>query len=39
MEPLVGIIMGSDSDLSVMQAAADVLKEFDIAHEITVVSA
>lgn len=35
----VGIIMGSDSDLNIMQAAADVLKEFDIAHEITVVSA
>jgi 5-(carboxyamino)imidazole ribonucleotide mutase len=31
--------MGSDSDLSVMQAAADILKEFGIAHEITVVSA
>jgi 5-(carboxyamino)imidazole ribonucleotide mutase len=39
MEPLVGIIMGSDSDLLVMQAAADVLKEFGIAHEVTVVSA
>ncbi|MFM7646045.1 MAG: 5-(carboxyamino)imidazole ribonucleotide mutase [Sphingomonadales bacterium] len=39
MDPLVGIIMGSDSDLSVMQAAADILREFDIAHEITVVSA
>lgn len=39
MEPLVGIIMGSDSDLPVMQAAADVLKEFGIAHEVTVVSA
>jgi 5-(carboxyamino)imidazole ribonucleotide mutase len=37
--PLVGIIMGSDSDLPVMQAAADVLKEFDIAFELTVVSA
>lgn len=35
----VGIIMGSDSDLNVMQAAADVLNEFDIEHEITVVSA
>ncbi len=39
MEPLVGIIMGSDSDLPVMQAAAEVLKEFGIPHEITVVSA
>src|SRR5215204_2448236 len=36
---LVGIIMGSDSDLSVMQAASDLLKEFGIAHEVTVVSA
>src|ERR1044071_1421358 len=39
MDPLVGIIMGSDSDLTIMQAAADVLKQFDIAHEVTVVSA
>ncbi len=31
--------MGSDSDLSVMQAAADILKQFDISHEVTVVSA
>ncbi|MEO7801262.1 MAG: 5-(carboxyamino)imidazole ribonucleotide mutase [Ginsengibacter sp.] len=37
--PLVGIIMGSDSDLAVMQAAADVLKSFDISFELTVVSA
>jgi len=37
--PLVGIIMGSDSDLPIMQAAADILKEFDISHEVTVVSA
>ncbi len=36
---LVGIIMGSDSDLPVMQAAADLLKEFSIAFELTVVSA
>src|SRR5215475_10789044 len=39
MNPIVGIIMGSDSDLSVMQAAADILKQFGIAHEVTVVSA
>jgi 5-(carboxyamino)imidazole ribonucleotide mutase len=39
MNPLVGIIMGSDSDLTVMQAASDLLKEFGIAHEVTVVSA
>lgn len=37
--PIVGIIMGSDSDLNVMQAAADILKQFNIEHEITVVSA
>lgn len=39
MDPLVGIIMGSDSDLHVMQAASDILRQFDIAHEVTVVSA
>jgi 5-(carboxyamino)imidazole ribonucleotide mutase len=37
--PLIGIIMGSDSDLPVMKAAADILKEFDIPFELTVVSA
>src|SRR3954466_13437293 len=37
--PLVGIIMGSDSDLPVMQPAADILKEFGIDFELTVVSA
>jgi len=37
--PLVGIIMGSSSDLTVMQAAADILTELGIAHEISVVSA
>jgi 5-(carboxyamino)imidazole ribonucleotide mutase len=36
---LVGIIMGSDSDLPVMQAAADILKYFEIPFELTVVSA
>jgi len=36
---LVGIIMGSDSDLPVMQDAADILKEFGIPFELTVVSA
>ena len=35
----VGIIMGSDSDLPVMQAAADILDQFHIGYEITVVSA
>src|SRR6266536_2859146 len=38
-QPLVGIIMGSDSDLTVMQSAADILKEFEIEFELTVVSA
>ncbi len=37
--PQVGIVMGSDSDLGVMQSASDVLKEFDVAYEITVASA
>ena len=35
----VGIIMGSKSDLPVMQKAADILKELGITYEITVVSA
>lgn len=39
MSARVGIIMGSDSDLPVMQAAADILSELDVAHEMTVVSA
>jgi len=39
MNPLVGIIMGSDSDLTVMQASSDILKQFNITHELTVVSA
>lgn len=36
---MVAIIMGSKSDLPVMQGAADMLKEFEIAYEITIVSA
>ena len=36
---LVGVIMGSDSDLPVMQGAIDVLTEFGIAHEVRIVSA
>ncbi len=35
----VGIVMGSDSDLKIMQAAADILKDFEISFEVTVVSA
>jgi 5-(carboxyamino)imidazole ribonucleotide mutase len=37
--PLVGIIMGSDSDLDIMSNAAKLLDEFGIAHEVRVVSA
>src|ERR1700694_2552113 len=37
--PLVGIIMGSASDIPVMQAAADILKEFGLPFELTIVSA
>ncbi|MDK2913629.1 MAG: 5-(carboxyamino)imidazole ribonucleotide mutase [Thermococcaceae archaeon] len=37
--PKVGIIMGSDSDLPVMKAAAEVLDEFGVDYEITIVSA
>lgn len=37
--PIAGIIMGSDSDLNIMQAAADILKQFSIPFELTVVSA
>jgi 5-(carboxyamino)imidazole ribonucleotide mutase len=37
--PRIGIIMGSDSDLPVMQAAADVLDELEVPYEMTIVSA
>lgn len=37
--PLVGIVMGSDSDWPVMQAAADALAEFGVPYEADVVSA
>jgi phosphoribosylaminoimidazole carboxylase PurE protein len=37
--PLVGILMGSDSDLPVMAGALDTLREFGVAAEIEVVSA
>lgn len=39
VKPLVSIIMGSDSDLSVMRQAADILKEFEVPYEMTIVSA
>jgi len=38
-KPLVGIIMGSNSDLPVMQEAATILEQFGVAYEMTVVSA
>jgi 5-(carboxyamino)imidazole ribonucleotide mutase len=37
--PLVGVVMGSDSDWPVMRAAAEVLDEFGVAYEADVVSA
>jgi len=37
--PLVGVIMGSDSDLDVMRGAIDALREFDVPHEVRIVSA
>ena len=37
--PLVGIVMGSDSDLPTMQAAADICAQFGVPHEIRIVSA
>jgi 5-(carboxyamino)imidazole ribonucleotide mutase len=37
--PLVGIVMGSDSDLPTMRPAAEVLAELGVAHELRVVSA
>lgn len=37
--PLVGVVMGSDSDWPVMQAAAEALAEFDVPCEVDVVSA
>ena len=38
-DPLVGVIMGSDSDWPVMQAAAEALAEFDVPYEVGVYSA
>ena len=39
MTPLVGIIMGSDSDLPTMQAAIAACEEFQVPHEVAIVSA
>jgi 5-(carboxyamino)imidazole ribonucleotide mutase len=37
--PLVGVVMGSKSDYEVLKAAADLLQEFSIPHEVRIVSA
>ena len=37
--PLVGIVMGSESDLDVMKAAAEILRQFEVEPELTIVSA
>jgi 5-(carboxyamino)imidazole ribonucleotide mutase len=37
--PVVGVVMGSNSDYEVMAAAVEVLREFGVAHEVRVVSA
>ncbi len=39
MNPIVGIIMGSQSDLDTMQPAAEILRDFGLAFELRVVSA
>jgi len=38
-KPVIGIIMGSQSDLRIMKEAAEILEELKIPHEVTVVSA
>ncbi len=38
-KPLVGIVMGSDSDLPTMEAAAAACREFDVPYELRVISA
>lgn len=37
--PLVGILLGSDSDLEIMKEASDILKQFEIEHEMKILSA
>src|SRR5688572_11329302 len=39
MNPLVGIVMGSDSDLPTMKEAIQIMRDFDVPHEVRVVSA
>jgi 5-(carboxyamino)imidazole ribonucleotide mutase len=38
-QPSIGIIMGSDSDLPVMQGAIAICEDFDVPHEVAIVSA
>ena len=38
-KPLVGILMGSDSDLEIMKEASNILKQFEIEHEMKILSA
>ncbi len=38
-QPVIGIIMGSDSDLPTMQAAIDIIEEFEVPYEVKIVSA
>jgi 5-(carboxyamino)imidazole ribonucleotide mutase len=39
LAPQVGVVMGSKSDLAVMEAAVEVLRAFEVPHEVRVVSA
>ena len=39
MEPLVGIIIGSDSDLGVMSKTAEILDKLEIPYEFSIISA
>ncbi len=39
MAPTIGIIMGSESDMEVMKGAAEMLQQFDIPYEMTIISA
>jgi len=39
VKPLIGIIMGSKSDLAVMEKAAEILRKFDVPYELDIVSA
>lgn len=38
-KPLVGIVMGSDSDLPLMEKAAEICKEFNVSYEMRIISA